>query len=179
MVFLSDEQISNKIETEKFTLFYKIMYGGLGYGSFCMPTTIFKILFTIIFPPLGILINNLNPDNKTPLLKSFPYLTTDHFINIFKKIDKFIIAFILTMLFYIPGLVYVMTEFKTASEVYDTFDDPEETKSEFKNTDDNTDDNTNDKDEDDNTTDNDEEDDEEEFKNIDLNKLRKELLEHK
>ena len=123
MVFLSDEQICNKIEMNEYTLFHKILCGGLGYGSFCMPTMIFKIIFTVIFPPLGILINNLNPGNKTPLLKSFPYLTTDHFINIFKRIDEFIIAFILTMLFYVPGLVYVMTKFKTVSEVYEKVDD--------------------------------------------------------
>lgn len=174
MVFLSDEQICSKIEMNEYTLFHKILCGGLGYGSFCMPTMIFKIIFTVLFPPLGILINNLNPDRKTPLLKSFPYLTADHFINIFKRIDEFIIAFILTMLFYIPGLVYVMTKFKTVSEVYEKVDDTdlEETKSTFKNTDDNSDNNS-----DDNTTENDE--DEEEFKNIDLNKLRKELLENK
>lgn len=171
MVFLSDEQICNKIEMNEYTLFHKILCGGLGYGSFCMPTMIFKIIFTVCFPPLGILINNLNPDNKTPLLKSFPYLTADHFINIFKRIDEFIIAFILTMLFYVPGLVYVMTKFKTVSEVYETVDVPEETKSDFKNTEGN---NTYD-----NTDGQDEEDDEEEFKNINLNKLRKELLGNK
>ena len=174
MVFLSDEQICNKIEMNDYTLFHKILCGGLGYGSFCMPTMIFKIIFTVLFPPLGILINNLNPDRKTPLLKSFPYLTADHFINIFKKIDEFIIAFILTMLFYIPGLVYVMTKFKTnvidtisetGGQLYETVDDPEDTdtNSGFKNTADQ----------------DDEDDDEEEFKNIDLNKLRKELLENK
>ena len=183
MVFLSDEQMCNKIEMNEYTLFDKILCGGLGYGSFCMPTMIFKILFTIIFPPLGILINNLNPDNKTPLLKSFPYITTDHFINIFKKIDEFIIAFILTMLFWLPGLVYVLTKFKAADKEKSLVPliPSRSRKSTFKNTDDNnTDENTNDKDEDDNTTDKeDEDDDEEEFKNIDLNKLRKELLEHK
>jgi len=168
MVFLSDTELCNKIENGDWTLYDKILCGGLGYGSFSMPTMIFKIIFTIIFPPIGILINNLNPDRKTPLKESFPYVTKDHFMNIFSKIDEFIMAFILTMMFYVPGLVYVLKKFKTAGQVWDTVeaDEPETTTtSTFQNT----------KEEDDD----DDSDNDEKFKNIDLNKLRKELLGNK
>ena len=79
MAFLSDQDICNKIENDQYTLFDKILCGGLGYGSFCMPTMIFKIIFTIIFPPLGILINNLNPDKKTPLKDTFLYFKRTFF----------------------------------------------------------------------------------------------------
>ena len=176
MVFLSDEEICNKIENNEYTLFDKILCGGLGYGNFCMPTMIFKILFTIIFPPLGILINNLNPDRKTPLKESFPYVSKEHFINIFSKIDEFIIAFILTMMFYIPGLVYVMTKFKSLGQVYETVDDS--STSSFENTQ-KDDEETEETEETESTNEIDEDLDEEKFRNIDLNKLRKELLEKK
>lgn len=165
MVFLSDEELCNKIDNNNYTLFDKILCGGLGYGSFCMPTMIFKIIFTIIFPPIGILINNLNPDRKTPLEEGFPYLNKDHFMNIFSKIDEFIIAFILTMLFYVPGLIYVMTKFKTAGEVFEEVDINDDNKEDnFGNTE---------------QIEKNEDDEDEEYKNIDLNKLRKELLGNK
>ena len=174
MVFLSDEEICNKIENNEYTLFDKILCGGLGYGNFCMPTMIFKILFTIIFPPLGILINNLNPERKTPLKDSFPYISKEHFINIFSRIDEFIIAFILTMMFYIPGLVYVMTKFKSMGQVFETVEDTSQ-KSSFENTEKEI----KDDEESDSEYEIDEDLDEEKFKNIDLNKLRKQLLEKK
>ena len=140
------------------SLYDKIMDGGLGYGSFCMPKIIFKIIFTVLFPPIGIIINNIGK-----LKNNFPYITTDNFINIIKKIDQVLISFILTMLFYIPGLIYTLSKFK--KEEYDNLikeEEDNETKDDFDNTE--------------NIDDNDLDD---EFKNIDLNKLRKELLENK
>jgi len=143
------------------SLYDKIMDGGLGYGSFCMPKIIFKIIFTVLFPPIGIIINNIGK-----LKNNFPYITTDNFINIIKKIDQVLISFILTMLFYIPGLIYTLSKFK--KEEYDNLikeEEDNETKDDFDNTE--------------NIDDNDLDNEDDEFKNIDLNKLRKELLENK
>ena len=33
---------SNEIDMAKWTLFDKVMYGGLGYGAFCLPTALVK-----------------------------------------------------------------------------------------------------------------------------------------
>ena len=46
-----------RIDASEWTLFDKLMYGGLGYGSFCLPTNFFKIVFSVIFPPLGEILN--------------------------------------------------------------------------------------------------------------------------
>ena len=61
----------------EYSLFDKIMYGGVGYGYFCMPTNIFKIIATVIFPPLGILIENIGK-----LGSSFPYIRSKNIKNI-------------------------------------------------------------------------------------------------
>ena len=36
---------ANEINLKKWTLFDKVMYGGLGYGAFCLPTNFFKIIW--------------------------------------------------------------------------------------------------------------------------------------
>lgn len=116
-----DEDGKNKLETriknDEYTLFDKILYGGLGYGYYSMPTNIFKIILTVFFPPLGILITNLGK-----LDPNFPYLTTKNLLNILNKIDEFILSFILTMLFYIPGLIYTLTKIKSQEYAYDKID---------------------------------------------------------
>ena len=35
---------SNEINLAQWSLFDKVMYGGLGYGAFCLPTNFFKIM---------------------------------------------------------------------------------------------------------------------------------------
>jgi uncharacterized membrane protein YqaE (UPF0057 family) len=116
-----DEDGKNKlglrIKNDDYTLFDKILYGGLGYGYYSMPTNIFKIILTVIFPPLGILITNLGKLDSV-----FPYLTTSNLLNILNKIDEFILSFILTMLFYIPGLIYTLTKIKSQEYTYDKID---------------------------------------------------------
>tara|TARA_A100001015_G_C14808582_1_gene639913 strand:- start:261 stop:749 length:489 start_codon:yes stop_codon:yes gene_type:complete len=155
-------QLDNKIKNDDYTLFDKVLYGGLGYGYYSLPTNIFKIILTVIFPPLGILITNIGKLNP-----QFPYLTTNNLLNVLTKIDEFILSFILTMLFYIPGLIYTLTKIKSKEYSYDKIDMEckinENSKSDFKDT------------KDDNLE---EEEEFEEFEEIeDLNKLRKKLLE--
>ena len=57
------------------------MYGGLGYGYFCIPTNLFKIIATVLFPPIGIIIENVGK-----LGDSFPYIRLDNLKNIIAKI---------------------------------------------------------------------------------------------
>lgn len=124
-----DANIINKINNDEYTLFDKILYGGLGYGHFCLPANIFKILFTIIFPPLGILIHNMgDPRNE------FPYISIDNIKNIIKSMDQFIITLILTSLFYAPGLIYAFTQIKSNKSELDNDNDNENTIANFKNT---------------------------------------------
>lgn len=161
-----DEEKKNKLDSriknDGYTLFDKILYGGLGYGHYSLPTNIFKIILTVIFPPLGILITNLGKLDPV-----FPYLTTNNLLNILNKIDEFILSFILTMLFYIPGLIYTLTKIKSKEYDYDKIDvdctikEGEGEESSFKNT----------------NSETLEEEEFEEFEEIeDLNKLRKKLL---
>ncbi len=97
----------NKIDLEIWTLFDKVMYGGLGYGAFCLPTNFFKIIIAVIFPPLGEVVNIVS--NYISL--EFPYLNWIVFGKLiqFDNINKIIYSFILTTLFYIPGLVYTLS----------------------------------------------------------------------
>ena len=102
------EKIKAKIRNNEYTLFDKALYGGIGYGNFCMPTNFFKIIATVLFPPIGILIENVGKlDSK------FPYFRYQNFKNIVYKIKEFIYSFVLTMMFYIPGLIYTLNKFKS------------------------------------------------------------------
>ena len=102
------ENIKSKIRNNEYTLFDKAMYGGIGYGNFCMPTNFFKIIATVLFPPIGILIENVGKlDSK------FPYFRYQNLKNIVFKIKEFIYSFVLTMMFYVPGLIYTLNKFKS------------------------------------------------------------------
>ena len=68
------------------SLYDKMMYGGIGYGSFCVPKELPSYIILIIFPPLFVFIKELN--------------------NGFKRFDRVIINFVLTSLFYFPGLLH-------------------------------------------------------------------------
>lgn len=89
------------------TLYDKIMYGGLGYGSFTLPSNFFVIIITTLFPPLGQLINILGDS----VMSIPPFFTLDSIILILEPENfiKLIYSCLLTTLFYIPGLVYVLT----------------------------------------------------------------------
>jgi len=105
--------LPNKLTAEDWTLYDKITYGGLGYGSFSLPRNFFVIILTCIFPPLGQIINILGDT----ILSYPPFVSWDCFKIIFKinedkkkssNFTKIINSFLLTCLFYIPGLVYVL-----------------------------------------------------------------------
>ena len=175
------EKLKEKIRDGNYTLFDKIIYGGFGYGYFCVPSDVFKWIFTGIFPPLGILIHYFGK-----LSKSFPYITSQNIKNIISHFDEFIIAFLGTMLFYIPGLLYVINIFnKSLSSDEDLKEDYDDTKNMNKtnnneddnNKDDNDDkNNENDDDNDNNSEDSDNDSDYDEFEPTNLDNLRKTLF---
>lgn len=113
-------QAANHIEAKNWTLFDKIMYGGLGYGSFCLPSDFFKVIFAIIFPPLGEIINIV----EDTVSDSFPYFTWDTLVMLcsYNAITHLVYSLVLTTLFYIPGLVYTLTNIvnKERRVAYDT-----------------------------------------------------------
>lgn len=98
--------MNNDIDLNKWTLYDKVMYGGLGYGSFCLPTDFFKIIITIFFPPLGEIMNIIGND----ITNRIPYINWQVIKNLFtyENINRIVYSFILTTLFYIPGLVYTL-----------------------------------------------------------------------
>ena len=118
-----DKKLRSKISDGNYTLFDKIMYGGLGYGYFCLPANLFKIIIAVLFPPFGIIIHNLG-DVKT----EFPYVGISNLISISEHGIEFGISLILTTLFYVPGLIYTFGKMKLTS------DDSNTTKDEFKDT---------------------------------------------
>ena len=46
--------VDDKIQTR--SLYDKFMYGGMGYGLFCVPKELPKYIIMIIFPPLAVFI---------------------------------------------------------------------------------------------------------------------------
>ena len=96
----------SKILDDDWTFYDKVVYGGLGYGNLCLPTHIFDIIFTVIFPPLGIIIKNLD------FLDHFPYIHWGTLMKLIDKLDELINSIILTALFYVPGLIYTLNKIK-------------------------------------------------------------------
>lgn len=94
------DSLEQKIDNMEWTLFDRFLYGGLGHGYLCFPTNLMRIFFTVIFPPLGAILRYLK------ISETFPYITIETFVNLLRNIDDIIYAFVLTALFYIPGLIY-------------------------------------------------------------------------
>ena len=95
-----------RMRMKNWSLFDKVMYGGLGYGAFCLPTNFLKIILTVIFPPLGEIVNIIS-DKISP---DIPYVNWNVLYNLIKidNLNKIIYSFVLTTLFYIPGLIYTL-----------------------------------------------------------------------
>ena len=97
---------ANEIDLKKWTLFDKVMYGGLGYGAFCLPSGFFKVFITVLFPPLGEIVNIVGDEVSYDM----PFFTWGVIRNLvdYENITKIVYSFLLTTLFYIPGLVYTL-----------------------------------------------------------------------
>ena len=106
---------SNNINADQWTLFDKIQYGGLGYGVFSLPSNFFNLIIAICFPPLGQVINIIGDQiSDMP-----PFITLDAIKTLLQpdSISKIIYSFILTALFYIPGLIYVLGNIADSEKV--------------------------------------------------------------
>ena len=100
-------ELENKIDNMDWTLFDRFMYGGLvGSSPVCLPTNLAKIISTILFPPMGTILKHLK------LSDDFPYITTESLRILFENINDIIYSFVLTALFYIPGLIYGLSSLK-------------------------------------------------------------------
>jgi uncharacterized membrane protein YqaE (UPF0057 family)/uncharacterized protein YuzE len=114
------QKAANQIDADQWTLFDKIMYGGLGYGSFCLPTDFYKVIISIIFPPLGELINII----EDTISNEFPYFSWHTLVMLcsYNAITHLVYSLVLTTLFYTPGLVYTLTNIvnKERRVTYDT-----------------------------------------------------------
>ena len=97
---------ANQIDITKWTLFDKVMYGGLGYGAFCLPSNFFKIVIAVIFPPLGEVVNIV----ADYVSYDMPFFNWDVIMALIKydNVNRIIYSFLYTTLFYIPGLVYTL-----------------------------------------------------------------------
>jgi len=103
--------VENAILNDNYSLFQKVLYGGVSHGVLIIPTHFFKLIFTLIFPPLGQIINILGDK----LISTFPWITWDALKQLFeyKNLNYIIYSFVLTSMFYIPGLVYTLSKLTT------------------------------------------------------------------
>jgi uncharacterized membrane protein YqaE (UPF0057 family) len=90
-----------KIDEDNFTLWDRFLYGGLGYSMITLPTNLFRIIATVLFPPLGVAMKYIVND--------FPYVD---FPKLILNLDEVIYVLILTTFFYIPGLIYSLSLIK-------------------------------------------------------------------
>jgi hypothetical protein len=104
-----------KIKSDDWTLFDKVMYGGLGYGPTCLPSNFFKLIIAILFPPLGEIINIIG-DSISP---EMPFITWDalKLLVKYENINRIVYSFVLTTMFYIPGLVYTLGNLAEADKI--------------------------------------------------------------
>jgi hypothetical protein len=98
----------NKIFSNTYTLFDRTLYGGIGHGVIILPTNFFRIIFTVIFPPIGELLSIIGDK----LLNEFPYITWETLMELMdiKNLNRIIYSLVLTSMFYVPGLVYTLSK---------------------------------------------------------------------
>lgn len=101
------DDAEKRIDNNDWTFFDKVLYGGLGYGNICLPTHLFRVVLTIIFPPLGIVIKHVK------IIEEFPWFDLTDFIM---NIGEFIQSTLLTAFFYIPGLIYSLNQLRCADD---------------------------------------------------------------
>jgi len=96
----------------KYNLVSKVLYGGIASGALVIPTNFVKIILTLIFPPLGTILEIIGNE----LLDKFPYITWDTLKKLFdfRNFNKIIYTFVLTSMFYVPGLVYTLAQITTS-----------------------------------------------------------------
>ena len=109
----------NKILTDTYGLFERVLYGGMGYGTLVIPINFIKIILTLIFPPIGEILNIIGDK----LLTKFPYITWNTLLELFQvnpttgvnNLNRIIYSFVLSSMFYIPGLIYTLSNITTTT----------------------------------------------------------------
>ena len=98
--------VESDIQSDNYTLFQRILYGGVSHGVVVIPTHFFKILITILFPPIGEIFSAITSVPEF-IADKFPWITWDALKNLvkFETINRIVYSFILTSMFYIPGLL--------------------------------------------------------------------------
>ena len=81
-------QKKNKHICMKRSMYSTFMYGGMGYGSICIPDLFIDLIFIILFPPFYV----------------FKHQKSRNFDNII----QILINFMLTCCFYFPGLIHAL-----------------------------------------------------------------------
>ena len=101
--------VENDIMNDSYTLLQKVLYGGVSHGVIIIPTHFFKILITLIFPPIGEIFNALT-SVPGAVIDKFPWITWNALINLvnYDTLKRIVYSFILTSLFYLPGLIFVL-----------------------------------------------------------------------
>jgi uncharacterized membrane protein YqaE (UPF0057 family) len=102
----TEEDLDSKIENGEFTLYDKLLYGGIGYGYICLPRNIIRVILSVLFPPFGIVLHHLE------LKDEFPYITFTGLINLVNNIGDVIWSVFLTFLFWVPGVIYSFQKLK-------------------------------------------------------------------
>jgi len=102
------------IQKGKYNLVSQVLYGGLASGALVLPTNFIKIILSLIFPPLGTIFEII----EDKLLNKFPYITWNTLkkLLVFENINKIIYTFILTSMFYIPGLIHALAHIRTVHD---------------------------------------------------------------
>ena len=98
------DSVEEDIQKGEYNLLSKILYGGICSGAIVIPSNFVKIIITLIFPPLGTLLEII----WAGIINEFPYITWDTIKKIFDptNFNNIVYTFVLTSLFYVPGLVY-------------------------------------------------------------------------
>jgi uncharacterized membrane protein YqaE (UPF0057 family) len=107
---MSDEELNEKIENGEFTLYDKFLYGGIGYGYICLAKNAMRVILSVLFPPLGIILHHLQ------LKDTFPYITRDGLVNLVDNLNDVMFSVFLTFLFWVPGVVYSLKQIKAIGE---------------------------------------------------------------
>ena len=117
------DTVEQDIQNGHYNLVSKILYGGICSGAIVIPSNFVKVILTLIFPPLGTLLEIISAG----LINEFPYITWDALIKIFDptNFNNIVYTFVLTSLFYVPGLVYALALISKRGEIGYTVYDPE------------------------------------------------------
>jgi uncharacterized membrane protein YqaE (UPF0057 family) len=103
---MTDTEINEKIENGEFTLYDKFLYGGIGYGYICMAKNAMRVILSVLFPPLGIILHHLE------LKDTYPYITKEGLSNLVANLHDVMFSVLLTFIFWVPGVIYSLKQIR-------------------------------------------------------------------